>query len=89
MTVPFIVRRILMRRLVRLAQAIVLLVAIAVLATGMLALSTDTPQAKGKDCFCPLIYAPVICKGGRIFSNQCLADCRNAKNCVPLDPSSL
>ena len=33
---------------------------------------------------CPLIYAPVICDGGKVYSNQCLADQHHAKNCVPL-----
>ena len=32
---------------------------------------------------CPLIYAPVICDGGKIYSNLCLAERHHAKNCVP------
>jgi hypothetical protein len=32
---------------------------------------------------CPLIYAPVICDGGKIYPNQCVADQHHAKNCVP------
>ena len=32
---------------------------------------------------CPLIYAPVICDGGKIYPNQCEADRHHAKNCVP------
>ena len=32
---------------------------------------------------CPLVYAPVICKGGKIYSNQCFADRAHAKDCVP------
>ena len=32
---------------------------------------------------CPLIYAPVICDKGVIYPNQCVADSRHAKNCVP------
>jgi len=40
-------------------------------------------QAEG-GARCPLIYAPVICDGGKTYSNQCLADQHHAKNCVPL-----
>ncbi len=32
---------------------------------------------------CPLIYAPVICDGGKVYPNQCEADRHHAKNCVP------
>ena len=32
---------------------------------------------------CPLIYAPVICDGGKTYPNQCVADQHHAKNCVP------
>ena len=32
---------------------------------------------------CPQIYAPVICDGGKIYPNQCEADRKHAKNCVP------
>lgn len=35
---------------------------------------------------CPLIYAPVICDGGKIYPNQCEADQHHAKNCVPYTP---
>ena len=40
--------------------------------------STITPEA-----ICPLIYAPVICDKDRIYPNQCVADSKHAKNCVP------
>ena len=32
---------------------------------------------------CPQIWAPGICDGGKIYPNQCVADSRHAKNCVP------
>ena len=41
------------------------------------------PTAEAAGCRCPLIYAPVVCDHGRTFPNQCVADCHNAKNCVP------
>jgi hypothetical protein len=31
-----------------------------------------------------MIYAPVECDKGKVYPNQCVADCRNAKNCVPI-----
>ncbi len=40
--------------------------------------------AKGDEARCPLIYAPVICDNGRVYTNQCFADRAHAKNCVPL-----
>lgn len=49
---------------------------------GMAALFT-TAEAKGP-CRCPMIYAPVECDKGKVYPNQCVADCRNAKNCVPI-----
>lgn len=60
----------------------VLVVAIASIGflVGSVALFTD---AQAASCRCPLIYAPVICDHGRTYSNQCLADCHHAQNCVP------
>ena len=39
------------------------------------------PQPEGR---CPLVYAPVICDGGKIFPNPCVAEQHHAKNCQPL-----
>lgn len=41
------------------------------------------PEAQAGACRCPLIYAPVVCDHGRTYPNQCVADCKNARNCVP------
>ena len=49
-----------------------------------IALGAPDVQAKGR-CVCPQIYAPVVCDKGKTFPNQCVADCRRAKNCVPAD----
>jgi hypothetical protein len=57
-------------------------VAIALIVTGIATTFTDA-EAKGP-CRCPKIYAPVECDRGKVFANQCLADCRHAKNCVPV-----
>lgn len=40
-------------------------------------------EAQASATRCPLIYAPVICDGGKIYSNLCLAEAHHAKNCVP------
>ena len=52
-----------------------------VITAGLFALASPV-QAAGP-CICPKIYAPVVCDKGKVYSNPCLADCRNAKNCVP------
>ena len=52
----------------------------ATFALGVVALYTP---AQAAPCRCPLIYAPVICDHGKTYPNQCVADCHNAKNCVP------
>jgi hypothetical protein len=51
-----------------------------VMAAGAAAYFT---QAKAAACRCPLIYAPVQCDHGKVYPNQCEADCHHAKNCVP------
>ena len=54
------------------------MVLVAALSVGSLATNV---QSCG--CRCPLIYAPVICDHGKTYPNPCVADCHNAKNCVP------
>lgn len=39
--------------------------------------------ARGGGVKCPMIWAPVICDGDKIYSNQCFADKAHARNCVP------
>ena len=63
--------------------AAVIMVALALAVVVGVAASFTRVEAKGP-CRCPQIYAPVQCDHGKIFANQCLADCRNAKNCVPI-----
>lgn len=58
-----------------------LLAIVAAIGFGVMALATPA-EAKGR-CICPLIYSPVECDNGKVYSNQCFANCRNAKNCVP------
>jgi phage baseplate assembly protein gpV len=56
----------------------VLLLAAAAVTVATVSVAMAGPSAK-----CPLIYAPVICDGGKVYSNQCIADQHHAKNCVP------
>jgi hypothetical protein len=58
-----------------------MLAVVAAAAAGTMALLTE---AQAAPCRCPLVYAPVQCDHGRVYPNMCVADCHNAKNCVPL-----
>ena len=55
---------------------------LAVLALAAVAVGSISVALAGPP-LCPLIYAPVICDGGKIYPNQCEADRHHAKNCVP------
>ena len=55
-----------------------LLLAAAAVTIGTISVAMAGPSAK-----CPLIYAPVICDGGKVYSNLCIANQHHAKNCVP------
>ncbi len=44
---------------------------------------TGKPVEAAKPIRCPDIYAPVTCDNGKTYPNQCYADLRHAKNCVP------
>ena len=72
-----------MRKFDRLSRVLIVVGLVTVVAVGLVALLAPTAEAKGP-CRCPMIYAPVECKGGKVFANQCLADCRNAQECVPI-----
>ena len=56
---------------------------VLLLAVGAVLVATISIAMAGPSAKCPLIYAPVICDGGKVYSNQCLADQHHAKNCVP------
>jgi hypothetical protein len=55
---------------------------IAALAFGTFALFTEANAAPR--CLCPKVYAPVTCDNGKTYPNLCVANCKNAKNCVPV-----
>jgi hypothetical protein len=49
----------------------------------------DIPKPPGKpsqppekeNCYCPQNYDPVVCDGGAVFPNACVAGCAGANNC--------
>lgn len=55
---------------------------LAAIAFGTVALFTEVNAAPR--CICPSVYAPVICDNGKTYPNLCVANCKHAKNCVPL-----
>lgn len=77
-----------MQRALRVVFALVL---VATIVAGTASMFTDA-EAKGPKrpggCVCPMVYAPVECDQG-VFSNQCVADCHNATNCVPIGPGPI
>ena len=76
-----------MRRLLRIVFVLAL---VATIMVGTASMFTDAYAKRGKPvgCFCPMVYAPVQCDQGT-FSNQCVADCRHATNCVPIGPGPI
>ena len=70
-----------MRTLLKVMVAIVLVAAAAI---GVF--TAFTPAEARGGCICPLLYAPVQCDHGKVYPNQCVADCHHARNCVPIGP---
>jgi len=60
-----------------------LVLIVALVATAAVGTAALIGEAQAGPCRCPLIYAPVICDHGKTYPNPCVADCHNAKNCVP------
>lgn len=69
-----------MRKLQLLGSLLIAVSMVLAVVLGAIALSTEVQAAR---CLCPLIYAPVACDHGKTYPNQCVANCHNAKNCVP------
>jgi len=79
-----------MRKFSASLRIVAVLGTIAAMVFGSVALFTEVqakrPGPPGGGCICPMVYAPVECNGGKVYSNQCVADCHNAKGCVPIGP---
>jgi hypothetical protein len=63
-------------------KLVCVLVVVAVASVGLAVWFTPA-EAKGP-CRCPQVYAPVECDHGKIYPNQCVADCHHARNCEPI-----
>jgi hypothetical protein len=52
---------------------------------AVVALSARPAEARppGPRCECANLDAPVICRGGKIYANPCVAACFQATGCVP------
>ena len=67
-----------MKKTIRFAVAAVVFASFVFGVSSMFA-----PTEAAGPCLCPDIYAPVKCSNGKTYPNLCVANCRNAKNCVP------
>lgn len=59
------------------------LVIVAAIGVGVVAVSTEVDASGLEPCRCIPFFDPVVCNGGRVFPNQCEADCARAKECRP------
>jgi hypothetical protein len=41
------------------------------------------PPRFEQSCYCAQVYMPVMCRGGAVYSNACVASCAGAKDCRP------
>ena len=57
--------------------------AVALVATAAVGATTLISEAVAGRCFCPLLWAPVVCDNGKTYPNIYCARCKNATNCVP------
>jgi len=68
----------------RIGAILLAAIVVAAIGAGAIALMSETAtSAEAGPCICPQVYAPVVCDNGRTYPNQCVADCRHARNCVP------
>jgi hypothetical protein len=68
-----------MRKLIQISKLMFVTGIIAVVGIGV-----STAQARFP-CLCPNIFLPVLCDGGKIYPNGCVAACAHATGCVPID----
>lgn len=70
----------------RKTRIVILVASSLAILSGIVALSARPSQAArppGPRCECANLDAPVICNGGKIYPNPCVAACFNATGCVP------
>jgi hypothetical protein len=72
-----------MRKIRRVAIVVVLSVTALAALLVLSMRTTEAARPPGPRCECADIDAPVICDGGRVYSNPCVANCFHATGCVP------
>ena len=60
-------------------------VAVAVCGFGANAYAAQPGDCPHSDLVCPMVWDPVICNDGVVYSNKCVAKQNCAKGCVPYD----
>jgi|SwirhirootsSR2_FD_contig_31_13824622_length_303_multi_7_in_0_out_0_1 hypothetical protein len=71
-----------MQRINRIGFALFLGLMVVALIVAFSARPTEA-RTPGGACECADLDAPVICDGGKIFPNPCVASCRGGTHCVP------
>jgi hypothetical protein len=72
-----------MSKISRIAICVALFIAAIGGALVLSARPTQAARPPGPRCECADIDAPVICKGGKVYPNPCVASCFQATGCVP------
>jgi hypothetical protein len=66
-----------MQKLIQVSKLMMVAGVVAVVGFGVSSATARPP------CICPLIYFPVICSNGHVYTNGCFASCAGATGCVP------
>jgi len=72
-----------MSKIVRFAVSIAVGLAAMAAVVALSTRPTEAARPPGPRCECADIDAPVICKGGKVYYNACVAACFQATGCVP------
>ena len=62
--------------------AAAILMAIVLGAATVLVGTLATSRVEAGSCKCPMIWDPVICSDGQVYSNACVARCSGAHGCT-------
>jgi hypothetical protein len=65
------------------AACLIAFAVVAALAGSVTLLATTSTPAMAKCGICPLYCIPIHCDNGKVYCNQCLADCAHAGHCTP------
>ncbi|RMG47410.1 MAG: hypothetical protein D6718_03805 [Acidobacteria bacterium] len=69
-------------------RALFAVVALAAIVVGAAATVNQTyaKPSKPSNCYCPMVWDPVVCSNGHVYSNLCVAHCWGATGCKPAGP---